>query len=124
MFDQAVRLKLRFETKRGQVSAEDLWDLPLTELDRVAVQLQSKLRESANETSFITPAGPKDNAMQLRFDVAKHIIDVRLKERDDAKAARDKSAKKQQLLEVLARKQNAELEGKSTEELTAMINSL
>ena len=30
MFEQAARLKLRFETSRGLLSVEDLWDLPLT----------------------------------------------------------------------------------------------
>ena len=29
-FEQAVRLKLRFNSPKGLLSVEDLWDLPLT----------------------------------------------------------------------------------------------
>ncbi len=29
MFEEASKLKLRFETTRGLVAVEDLWDIPL-----------------------------------------------------------------------------------------------
>lgn len=127
MFDQATRLKLRFETPRGLISVEDLWDLPLTgatSLDAIAIKLHKQLRDTAVETSFVNPAEAKDKTLQLRFDIVKHILDVRIKERDEAALTREKKAKKQQLLEILARKQTSELEGKTTEELTTMINAL
>jgi len=127
MFDQATRLKLRFETPRGSISVEDLWDLPLTgkvSLDEIAIALHRQLREQVASVSFVKPAEPTSIELQLKFDVVKHILDVRVKERDDAKNESDRASKKQQLLEILARKQNAELEGKTAEELTTMINSL
>ncbi len=124
MFEQATKLKLRFETRRGMASTEDLWDLPLAELDALAIGLQKQVKESAGEVSFITPPEAKDETLQLRFDVAKHVIDVRLKERDEARAAVDRAAKKQQLLEIIARKQTSDLEGKPTEELLAMVAAL
>lgn len=127
MFEQATRLKLRFDTQRGEISVEDLWDLPLTgrvSLDGIAIGLNKQLRESAVTVSFVKPAEPANDELQLRFDVVKHILDVRVKERDEAKLASDRAAKKQQLLEILARKQTADLESKTTEELTEMINSL
>ncbi len=124
MFEQATRLRLRFDTVKGSVSTEDLWTLSLANLDKVAVELHKQLRESNEAVSFVTPVSKKDNELQLKFDIAKHIIDVRVAERDAARVAAERSVKKQQLLEVLSRKQNAELENKTTEELTNMINAL
>ena len=52
VFEVASRQKLRFDTARGQVSAEDLWDLPLTSttgkpnLDAIAVDLHNKMSQS------------------------------------------------------------------------------
>lgn len=122
MFEQATRLKLRWITSRGVVGVEDLWDLSLSTLDVIAVALHKQLNETS--ISFVKPAGTDDSGLQLRFDVIKHIIDVKVKDRDESLVARDRAAKKQQLLEILARKQTSELETKTTEELTNMINSL
>lgn len=130
MFELASRTKLRFDTPKGQVSAEDLWDLPLTSesgrpnLDAIAIALSRQLRESAVTVSFVKPAASATTDTQLKFDVVKHVIDVRCKERDEEKAKGDRASKKQQLLDILARKENAELEGKSADELRTMINSL
>lgn len=124
MFEQATRQKLRFTSPRGLLSVEDLWDLPLAAIDRIAVDLHRQLREAATATSFVAPEESVNAELQLKFDVAKHVIDVRVKERDEAKLANERAVKKQQLLEILARKQNAELEGMTAEELTTMINLL
>lgn len=95
--------------------------MSLESLNTLAVGLNEQLQKSS--VSFISTE-KKDTTLQLKFDVAKHVIDVRLKERDEAKDASERSAKKQVILEILAKKKNAELEGKSIEELTTMVNSL
>jgi hypothetical protein len=103
---------------------EDLWDLSLVMLDAVAVVLAKKLKDADATVSFLNPAVSANDALQLKFDIAKHILDVRVAERNDAKTAKDRAEKKQKLMEIVANKQDAELEGKTVEELTAMINAL
>lgn len=128
MFEKAARLKVRFESPKGALSAEDLWDIPLTSnkgaanLDDVAKGLHAQLRETT--TSFVVPADTKPDLTQMKFDIAKHIIDVRLAERNEAAAAQQRKATKEKILEIIAKKQDNALEGKSLEELMAMANSL
>ena len=44
MFANASAMKVRFESSRGSVSVEDLWDLPLTELDRMYRALNKQMK--------------------------------------------------------------------------------
>ncbi|HXJ61960.1 MAG TPA: hypothetical protein VNU68_35430 [Verrucomicrobiae bacterium] len=121
MFEKATRLKLRFESSHGPLLAEDLWDLPLKSLDNLAVGLKRSLE--TDTTSFINERKP-DETVQLRFDIAKHVIDVRLNEAQQAKDAKDRAQKKQQILGILATRENAKLEGASEDELRALLASL
>lgn len=131
IFEQASRLRLRFDTPKGALSAEDLWDLPLTatagkaNLDDIARGLNRELKASVDELSFVTPPPVKtDTTKALSFEIVKHIIAVRVKERDDAQHAAEARDKKQRLLELIDRKKNLELEGKTVEELQALVNAL
>lgn len=127
MFEKASRLKLRFGTAAGQLSAEDLWDLPLSgrgvNLDDIARDLHKKLQGSEN-ISFVKSPATKESFDQLKFDIVKHVIDVRLAEDDKAETARINQGKKKQLLEVLARKESAAVEALSADEIRKMIESL
>lgn len=134
LFEQASRLKLRFYSPMGSLTVEDLWDLPLTSptgrsranLDSIAIALHKQTRESAETVSFVTPSSSTSQAaeLDLKFQLVKYIISVRVAERDAAKEASDRKEKKQRLLELIARKQDQELEGKSLEELTQMVEAL
>lgn len=128
MFDKASRLKLRFQTPAGQLSVEDLWDLPLSSatgkanLDNVAKELWQKLKQN-DVPSFVARATGTDDVTQLKFDVVKHIIDIRLAESDQASAAKANKEKKQQILAIIAQKQNEALGAKSIDELTKLAES-
>ncbi len=130
MFEQASRLKLRFESPKGALTVEDLWDLPLTSatnkanLDDIAKGLHKELRAGADSVSFVAPVEAADKQVQLHFDVVTHIIRVRLEERSRAHDAAKRAETKQKLLEIISRKENADLEGKSLDELRAMAESL
>lgn len=122
-FEKATRLRLRFETSRGNLNVEDLWRLPLVELDKLAIALNKQLKESSKE-SFIKAKSKDNKLLELRFDIVKHIIETLLSEDEEKKKAADKRAKREQLLELIAKKKNQELEGKSLEELEAELTKL
>lgn len=122
-FEKATRLRLRFETSRGNLNVEDLWRLPLAELDKLAIALNKQLKESSEE-SFIKAKSKDNKLLELRFDIVKHIIETLLSEDEEKKKAADKRAKREQLLELIAKKKNQELEGKSLEELEAELTKL
>ena len=122
-FEKATRFRLRFETSRGNLNVEDLWRLPLAELDKLAIALNKQLKESSEE-SFIKAKSKDNKLLELRFDIVKHIIETLLSEDEEKKKAADKRAKREQLLELIAKKKNQELEGKSLEELEAELTKL
>jgi hypothetical protein len=130
MFEQAARLKLRFGSPQGNLSAEDLWDLPLTStranqanLNNVAKGISRQLKAESEE-DFVNPRSGADEALQLALDIVKHVIQVRQAENETARALADRKEKKAKLLELIARKQDQALEGKPLEELQEMVASL
>ena len=129
MFEKASRLKLRFDTVQGLVSVEDLWDIPLVNhrgkanLDDIAKYLYKQLKDSDTE-SFVVKATKKDETLQLKFDLVKHVIEVRLAENEAAALLQTNKEKKQKLLMLIAQKENEALSGTSLEELRAMADSL
>lgn len=126
-FLEGSRRKLRFDSTVGQLAIEDLWDLPLTSakgvsLDRLAVGLSKRLREGTE--SFVEAETQLNEELTLRFNIVKQIIDIRLAERDAAKAAKEKAEKKQKILAILERKQDMALENASAEELQSILTTL
>ncbi|KPK66789.1 MAG: hypothetical protein AMS21_01145 [Gemmatimonas sp. SG8_38_2] len=130
IFEMATRMKLRFETEKGVLSAEDIWDLPLTSangvsLDGMARQYNRKLKEGREE-SFVER--PKPDPMmaetELRFELIKRVIEVRLNERDRAKKAKERKERKEKILAIMAEKQDESLKKASMSKLQKMLDEL
>lgn len=131
IFEEATRQGLRYETSKGSLSVEDLWNLPLTSniaakpnLDDIAKVLYKNLKDTSNEVSFVTPAVKSNYAQQLKFDIVKHIIDVLVAERNAKAEATARREKKQELLALIAQKETEHLSGQSLEELRKLADSL
>jgi hypothetical protein len=128
MFEKAARIALRFDSSVGQISVEDIWQLPLTSktgranLDDLARGLHNELK-SGNDISFVTEV-KADDLTQLKFDIVKHIIDVRLAENSKLATLQANREKKQQILAIIATKENESLAGQSLEDLRKLAVSL
>lgn len=131
MFEKAARLKLRFATPVGDLSAEDLWDLPLTtragsnkaNLDDLARALHQQI-EQAPTVSFVKPTEPVSVIPQLKFDLVLHVIKVKLAEQEAAQKAQVTRERKQQIMALIEQKKNDALGASSIEELQAMLDAL
>ncbi|ADQ55840.1 conserved uncharacterised protein [Salmonella phage Vi01] len=122
MFDQATRLKLRFNSNKGLLSVEQVWDLNLNALNELAKDLSRQVKEAASdEEDFIGVKSAVDSQLQLRFDIVKAIIGVKLKERDESATAAERKANNQAIMELIQRKKQQELEGLSVEELEKLL---
>jgi hypothetical protein len=129
MFEKATRQKLRFESTKGMLSVEDLWDLPLdsatgkANLNDVARSIYRDLK-AEDQVSFVSVQQKTDEVTQLKMDIVKHIIQVKLTEADVAKQLRDAKEKKQKIMEIMSRKQDAALESASLEDLEKMLAAI
>ena len=129
IFQTATRKKLRFESQKGQLSVEDLWDLPLTSetgkanLDDIAREVNRQLK-AIKEESFVTEAVSGNSSMELKLEILKSIIVVKKEEGAAAALARANALKKQEILGLIAKKQGEQLAGSSLEDLQKMAEAL
>lgn len=123
IFEQATRGKLRFLTNRGRLTVEDLWDLPLDALDEIAIAL-SKVLDDTAQKSFIKKKITADKGLTLSLDIVKSIIDTKMAEEERRTIATEKKAKRNQLLELIERKETDALSRKSAASLRAELDKL
>lgn len=120
IFEQASKTKLRFQTPSGILNVEDLWNLSLEQLDKLAQSFARKV-ESSRETSyipsFVTRKTKEEMLNILRFEIIKHIIVSLAEEQQEKLEARAKKEKKDKILALIAEKQDDALKSKSIEEL-------
>lgn len=122
MFEVATRGKIRFPFK-GMISVEDLWDLTPAQLDSVFKTLNAEKKQTSEE-SLLNTQTKEDEVLVLKIEIVKYIVSIKLEEQVARDSAKEKREQKQKLLEVLARKENEELEGKSAEEIKKMLEDL
>ena len=122
LFEKATRKKLRFSTSVGKITVEDLWDLSLERLDKIAQELHALVR-NGETVSFIdapnTSASFKKD--KLKFDVVKRIIEVRLEDKQEAEKVAAEKAKRKRIMHLIDKKKEKALEEKSLEELEALL---
>lgn len=125
-FIQATRLKLRFSTAVGVLSVEDLWDLPLesktkVNLDSIAIALHRELKDTKDE-SFISKSRANP-VLEMKLDIVKYIIEVKLQESEDKAKAKAKSEQRAKIADLIEEKQNESLRALSLDELKALYNA-
>lgn len=119
MFEKAARLKLRFPF-RGQCSVEDLWDLSLKDLDFIYKSLRRQQKEQEGE-SLLDAKSQANEVLDLQIDIVKHIVTVKLAEKEARENEAARAERKQKILAIIESKQEDELREKSVEELEALI---
>jgi hypothetical protein len=122
MFEMALRRKMRFPFK-GLLSVEDLWDLNVRDLDSIFKTLNSDLKQ-VKEESLLNTKSIQDKELETKIEIVKYIVQIKLEEEQLRLKAKEQREKKQRVLEILSRKQDEDLQNKSIDELTNMLNEL
>lgn len=122
IFEYAVRNKVRFPFK-GMISVEDLWDLSLTNLDSIYKTLNKQVKQSEEE-SLLSTKESVDVELEVQITIVKHIVTVKLAEKEAAEKASAKKAQKQKIMSIIASKENEALQNSSIDDLKKMLEEL
>lgn len=122
IFEYAVKNKLRFPFK-GMITVEDLYDLSLENLDSIFKSLNSQLKK-VKEESLLDTKTKEDKELDVKIEIIKYIVNVKLDEQVLKMKAKEQKEKKQKILEILSSKQDEDLQNKSVEELKNMLRDL
>lgn len=129
LFVIASRKKFRFASERGDLTVEQLWDLPLTSkngfnLNTIAIAINSELKGLAEESFVETSSNPRRRELEQMLEIAKFIIATK---QDETKAASERLARqamRNKLQEAIEAKEDQALVGSSIEELKAQLAAL
>lgn len=129
IFEYATRNKLRFASVRGELSIEQLWDVPLRakddfNLNAVAKAASKALKEISEESFVETKKTAEHTRREMVLEAVKYIIEVRLTEEKAAETRAERKKEKEQLLGILAEKQAGKLSELSEKELQKRIAAL
>ena len=122
IFEYVVRNKIRFPF-RGMISAEDLYDLSLTDLDSVYKILNKRMKQSEEE-SLLNVKANTDTELETQIAIVKHIVSVKLEEQESREKAAAKKAQKQKIMAIISAKEDEALQNSSVDDLRKMLDGL
>ena len=122
IFEYATREALRFPYK-GSQSVEDLWQLSVRELDSIYKTLNKQVKQSEEE-SLLSTKSNVDTELEVQIAIVKHIVSVKLAEKEAAEKASAKKAQKQKIMSIIATKQDEALQNSSIDDLKKMLDEL
>lgn len=124
MYKQAALLKLRFETSKGNLTAEQLFDLSMSDLSSAIRKVNAQLKKEKaedDELAFLEGVDVVETQNSLRFKILKDVYLTKKEARDAAVVDFEKKQRKQRIAEIIAAKKDAALAEKSIEELEKML---
>jgi len=129
IYEYAARNKIRFASTRGDLTVEQLWDVPLRSNDDFNLNMVAKAANNAvkkiNEESFVeAKRTPQHTRVETAFEIVKHVIEVKLADEAAAKRRAENRVEKEKLLTILAEKQDGKLSELSEKELRRRIAAL
>lgn len=123
IFEIAVREKYTYNF-RGLIKTEDLYDLKLTDLDAIYKSLKSDLAQLGEDSLIDSVDTEAKETINNKIEIVKAVVDYKREVKKNLEEAKAKAETKRRLKDLIAQKKNEELEGKSLDELEAMLASL
>lgn len=113
---ECLKNKFRFEFK-GFISAEDLFDLTLADLDTIYKSLKKEELDLQGDSLLDNDENPKVREVEVKIEVVKAIFDMKKADIARAERALANKAQKDKILAIIEDKENQELSEKSIDEL-------
>jgi hypothetical protein len=129
LFERAARGKWRFTTQRGEITAEQLFDLPLEgnngfNLNEVAIAVDNQLETSARK-NFVEPVKNTARAeLEGKLELIKLVIASKLADMKASETRVKNAAERQRILDALNAKSDEELKSATKEELEERLAAL
>jgi len=122
IFEFATRYCLRFPYK-GNISTEDLWYVPLKDLDGIFKTLNEQLKTSQEE-SLLTTKSEEEEMLEIKIQIVKHVFTTRQQEIAEKLQQEEQKKRKQKILEIMEAREDKKLEALSDEELAKELAAL
>jgi len=123
MYKKAAKQKLRFNTPKGLLPAEDLFDFTLADLNVIAKEVNRTLKD-LKEESFIEVVSKEAKVHELKLKILKDVIATKMADSVKADKALEAKGQKQKILEAMTRKKDSDLGELSLEDLQKMLDKL
>ena len=123
MWIECLKNKYRFEFK-GLISAEDLFDLKLEDLETIQKGLKKEEADLQGDSLLETKDNPKQLEVEAKINIVKEIFNMKQAEIEANKRALANKAQKAKILAIIENKQDQELSEKSIEELKEIYDNL
>ncbi len=121
IFKYAIKNKMRFNYK-GVCTVEDLYDIPLTSLDKMYGELK-KQQKGFGEDSLLNKKSSEEKEVGIKIEIIENIVADRLADIDKAKKAQQTRERNRRIAQIIADKEDAALNDMSLEDLKAMLAS-
>ena len=122
IYKQALRQNIRFEFK-GLRSTEELWELTVEQLDSI-FQILNAQRKTKSEESLLSTQNAETAELDLKLEIIRDVVGTLLQEKAEREESANKAARKQRILETIARKKDDELGNLSVDELEELAKQL
>lgn len=126
IFEIATREKLKFDSDKGDLDVEQVWDLPVETLDEMYWKYESTLEKT--ERTLLqtrkTSKTIKEKRVRIKMAILEHIISVKEDEAKKAKESRIIKALRDKLIGIKAEKQDEIYRNMTPEQLDEELSKL
>ena len=122
IYKQASEIKLRFNTSKGVLSVEQLWDLSQAQLETVIKSVKKTLNTSTDTgLEFLEETSTVDPIEELRFNILKDVYITKKAAAETLRKAKDVKEHNEKIMSLIKQKEEEDLGKLSVDELRAQL---
>lgn len=120
IFEYAAANRVRFPYK-GSIATEDLYSLSVKALDEIYQGIAAELAAKQGAKSLMAKQDKDTELLTIKMKIVEYIYNQKVAQAEAVKRAVAQKQQNQVILDMIAKKEQQALEGKSIDELKAML---